>query len=239
MNKNFNDAKDHFLKEGYCSFSIKDLDLEFATFIEEYLTCDDKKNLREVFTTGRFDSNKFETSFNENTFAEAESVKQKLVDEYDYGNNVSQCWYRCDLEKVNKYLSTNLNYPYQNKHNEFVKYLENKLFNILKYFYDLSDNVQLDNSELLFTLYNKDCRFSQHQDGVGVNYCSMIIYLNKNYNPDNGGLLLLNDDFVIPELFNVALMDLSKHNVRHGVSKVVNDVERYGILYFPIVKNND
>ena len=233
MNKNFSDAKEHFINKGYCSFDLSEFDTEFLEFIYKYLICDNLDNLNEVFLKGRFDAVEHETTFIVKTAEERENVKQTLIDKYDYlteeGNpNVTQCWFWTHMEEMANYLNISEDY--------LRSYLENKIYKILEYFYDLPENTKIDNEELKFTLYNKDCIFTQHSDGIGVNYCSMIIYLNKDYNKEDGGLLLLDDEYVIPEIGTVALMDLSKHNVRHGVSRVTGGPGRFAILAFPIVK---
>ena len=238
MNINFDDAKDSFLKNGYCSFNLKDFDLEFFQFIKNFLNCSEEKNLSEIFLKARFDANDFQTTFEYKTFEEMENFKKSLIEKYDWYQkdgktpNTSQCWYYCHTIDVHDYLKKNSNYKISNLN----KYISDKINNIVKYFYDLADTAKINNNELMFSLYNKDCRFTQHQDGVGVNYCSIIIYLNENYKAENGGLLLLNDENVVPEIGNVAIMDLSKHNIRHGVSKVTGGPGRFAILCFPILE---
>lgn len=239
MNINFQDAKHYFLKDGYCCFNIKDFDLEFSEFIKNFLSCNEEKNLTKFFLKARFDANDFRTTFQYKTFEEMENFKQSLIEKYDYYRedaktpNTSQCWYYCNANYIHQYFKKNKEY----KVLDLNKYLSDKISKIVKYFYDLPESTKLNNEELMFSLYNKDCRFTQHQDGVGVNYCSIIIYLNENYKAENGGLLLLNDESVIPEIGNVIIMDLLKHNIRHGVSKVTGGPGRFAILCFPILQN--
>ena len=114
------------------------------------------------------------------------------------------------------------------------------LNDIVKFLYDLEDGVELSHKELQLTYYNKDCRFVPHTDGpqTGI-LCSMILYLNENYNRDNGGLLVFNDELITPELGICAIMDLTKHDIKHGVTKVVDGPGRFAILSFPKNKNNN
>lgn len=236
MNKNFQDAKEHFINEGYCSFDINEFDIEFANFLEEMLSCDSEINLQNCFKKGRFDSENYKTTLKKESFQKLDKVKSELVKEYDFYNgdvpNVTQCWFFTESNEVHEYLKKNkTNYYKSNLKN----YLEKVLHKIMQYFYDLDASTNINFSELQFSLYNKDCVFTQHSDGIGVNYCSILIYLNKNYNESDGGLLLLNNESVIPELGKVAIMDLSKHDVRHGVSKVTGGYGRFAILCFPII----
>lgn len=231
MNQFIENAKKEFLDKGYTSFNIKNFDSEFASFIENNLACDYDKNFKECFFEGRFDSETLKTHFKKENFEEAEQYRKDLLKEHDWMDgerpNMTQCWYWSHIDYVQSYLNI--------RDINLKKYIENKIYNILKFFYEFSDNTELNQDELKFTLYNKDCVFTQHSDGIGVNYCSIIIYLNKNYNKEYGGLLLLNDEYVLPELGTVALMDLSKHNTKHGVSKVLDGPGRYAILSFPVI----
>ncbi len=135
-------------------------------------------------------------------------------------NDISQCWYG--------------SYSLTNKEKAII---QNGIYNICKYFYDLKDNVSLDTSELELTYYDKGCRFVAHHDAITTNLCSIIIYLNKNYNKENGGLLYLNGEEIIPEFGNIGFMDLSKSDISHGVSKVTDGPGRYAILCFPKLKD--
>ena len=239
MNTSFQDAKEHFLSKGYCTFNIKEFDLEFFEFINDFLICNDEKNLSEFILRGRFDSKDLQTNFEYQTFEEMENYKKDLIEKYDgyYEDKktpyITQCWYYSHPDNAHRYLKKNKDY----KVADLQEYLSDKIGNIVKYFYNLPKNSKLNNNELLFSLYNKDCRFVQHQDGVGVNYCSILIYLNENYKSENGGLLLLNDENIVPEIGKVVIMDLSKHAIRHGVSVVTGDVGRFAILCFPILQN--
>lgn len=221
MNKNFETAKQHFIEKGYCEFSIKDFDIEFYNFLENNLICDEHNNIQDKFYVFRFDSDNLETRYHSETksYLDAKTKKEELLNDSNSNLNVSQCWYFSN--------------EFENGHRNVI---EEGIYNICKYFYDLSDDTKLNNNELQLSYYDKGCKFSTHSDGMTVNLCSIIIYLNKNYNKDNGGLLLLNGEEVIPEFGNVALMDLSKHDISHGVTEVIGGPGRYAILDFPKLK---
>ena len=104
---------------------------------------------------------------------------------------------------------------------------------IIKYFYGFQAIDRTKSDELSLTYYDEGCLFKPHHDGATENLCSMIIYLNKDYDESNGGLLVLNDGYVVPEFGQCALMDLSTHDIRHGVTKVTGGPGRYAILSFP------
>jgi Rps23 Pro-64 3,4-dihydroxylase Tpa1-like proline 4-hydroxylase len=86
------------------------------------------------------------------------------------------------------------------------------------------------------TYYNNKCKFTPHVDEYAVKLCSILVYLNENYDKNNGGLLLLNDEEVIPTFGKCAIMDLSTHHIKHGVSEVIGGIGRYAILSFPTIK---
>jgi len=220
MNSSFTDAKEHFLKHGYCNASLKDIDLDFYNYLEANFLCDEEKNLQDKFYRFRFDSEKFETRYYSETksYEDARLKKEEYLNTYSK-SKISQCWYG--------------SYELDDKERRIIK---RGIYNICNYFYDLNNENALDNSEAELTYYDKGCKFQEHRDGVSVNLCSIIIYLNKNYKKENGGLLYLNGEEIIPEFGNVGLMDLSKHDIRHGVSEVIDGPGRYAILDFPKLK---
>ena len=107
----------------------------------------------------------------------------------------------------------------------------------MKYLYDYDDSVEIDHNELQLTLYNKNCRFTPHKDNPESEYiCTITIYLNENYNKDNGGLLFLDGESITPELGTCAVMDLQTHDIEHGVTEVTAEIGRFALLSFPTFK---
>ncbi len=209
--------REFFKQNGYCDFSVKDVDIDFYNFLEENLICDSEKNLQHRFSEFRFDSNKLETRFrsDDNTYESAKAKKEEIFNESGH-TDISQCWYYDN--NIEESLST-----------EIVKGIDN----IIKYFYGFPVMTSPKLDELAFTYYDEGCVFTPHHDGASINLCSIIIYLNKDYDESNGGLLVLGDGYVVPEFGQCALMDLSKHDINHGVTKVTGGPGRYAILSFP------
>lgn len=221
MNIGFEDAKEHFIKYGYCNASLKDIDLNFYNYLESNFLCDEEKNIKDRFSIIRFESGDISKihEANPETFEAAHAKKIEFLNTNNDKLGISQCWY------------------YSLKIDKYEKAIISKgIYNICKYFYDLPENGYLNNSELMFSYYDEGCKFTPHHDGVTINLCSIIIYLNKNYKKENGGLLLLNGEEIVPEFGNVALMDLSKHDISHGVSEVIGGPGRFAILDFPKLK---
>jgi Rps23 Pro-64 3,4-dihydroxylase Tpa1-like proline 4-hydroxylase len=120
-----------------------------------------------------------------------------------------------------------------------------KIYNkITKYFFDLDESEQL-NVEISSTLYNDRCFLHDHIDGKSPvkNYASILIYLNENWNGEDGGNLILKGDDgieykVVPEFGRVAMIDLQNFDIYHAVEKVINNKERYCLISFPFNKKN-
>lgn len=227
-NTELNSIKEEFLKKGYCKIPVNLIDEDFYYFLLENLKCNENKDLKNIFHTFRFDSNKLETRvIDENaTFEELNLQKEELYSLYK-NDNISQIWFmNTDVQNVANSLNINN--------------LRNKLeigFNkIVKFLYDLEEK-DIVHPELQFSYYNKNCKFTAHTDGTYSGLlCSMILYLNENYNKENGGLLILNDELITPEFGICAIMDLTKHDIRHGVTEVLDGNGRFAILSFPKIK---
>ena len=225
------EIKESFTKNGYCQVPINLINPDFYKFIVEYFKCTEENNLKDLFNTFRFDSSKFETMFknDKKNHLETNAEKERLYSLYD-DTDISQIWFwNNQWPEITKYLNLD-DKPLKN-------IIESGLNDILKFLYDLEDGVELSHKELQLTYYNKDCRFVPHTDGPSTGIlCSMILYLNEDYNRDNGGLLVFNDELITPELGICAIMDLTKHDIKHGVTKVVDGPGRFAILSFPKIK---
>jgi hypothetical protein len=212
---NIEQKREFFKENGYCDFSIKDIDVDFYNFLETNLICNSEKNLQDKFSQFRFDSNKIQTRFqsSDGLYETARLKKEEFLADCDKGS-LSQCWY----------FDKNIEIPISNEIRKGIR-------NIIKYFYGYAPLWEKD--ELQLTYYDDGCIFTPHSDGKSINLCSIIIYLNKNYNESDGGLLVLNDGYVVPEFGKCALMDLSNYDIKHGVTKVTGGPGRYAILAFP------
>jgi Rps23 Pro-64 3,4-dihydroxylase Tpa1-like proline 4-hydroxylase len=221
MNNSFETAKEHFLKHGYCNASLKDIDLDFYNYLEANFLCDENNNLQDRFHRLRFDSEVFKTTYISpiETFEACAIKKEEFLKSYKDGQ-ITQCWY----------------ISYGIDQNDERNIISNGIYNVCKYFYDLTENDVLDNTEAQLSYYDKGCFFKEHRDAATINLCSIIIYLNKDYKKENGGLLLLNGEEIVPEFGNIGFMDLSKHDIKHGVTEVIDGPGRYAILAFPKLK---
>ena len=179
------DIRNEFKNQGECYFPIKSIDEEFHNYLSEHYKCNETKNLHDMWTNQ--DDNGFKFHMGEiieqgkevhhvvehGSFDELELKKNELVEKYKEEKykdwKCNQLWYYNTTPKP--IITTGIN-------------------NIVRYLYDLDDDVEFsDVDQVLLTLYNEHCRFVQHSDGPQAGYmCSVVIYLNENYDVSSGGL---------------------------------------------------
>jgi Rps23 Pro-64 3,4-dihydroxylase Tpa1-like proline 4-hydroxylase len=104
--------------------------------------------------------------------------------------------------------------------------LNQLLYKIFSKYYDYNFNDL--NFMTQYTHYDEGCFIEPHKDGVSLSrLCGILIYLNKNYDITNGGLLVLeNKTTIIPEFGKVVLMDYTKNSIEHSVTPVLNGNRR-------------
>jgi len=94
--------------------------------------------------------------------------------------------------------------------------------------------------EPLLTLYTKGGLLGGHQDGKPNGYeefpqqkpANVLIYLNKDYKDEYGGLFIVEDDKVIPSFADIVFLNFSgDSDPFHMVSEVVEDVNRFALLF--------
>jgi hypothetical protein len=92
----------------------------------------------------------------------------------------------------------------------------------------------------LLTLYTKGCLLGGHQDGKPNGYeefsqqkpANVLIYLNKDYKEEYGGLFIVEDDKVIPSFADIVFLNFSgDSDPFHMVSEVIEDVNRFALLF--------
>ena len=92
----------------------------------------------------------------------------------------------------------------------------------------------------LLTLYTKGCLLGGHQDGKPDGYesfpqqkpANILIYLNKDYKEEYGGLFIVENDKLIPSFADIVFLNFSgESDPFHMVSEVVEDVNRFALLF--------
>jgi hypothetical protein len=92
----------------------------------------------------------------------------------------------------------------------------------------------------LLTLYTKGCLLRGHRDGKPDGYetfqqqkpANILLYLNKGYKKEYGGLFVVEEEEIIPEFADIIFLNFSgDSDPFHMVSKVVEDVNRFALLF--------
>jgi hypothetical protein len=92
----------------------------------------------------------------------------------------------------------------------------------------------------LLTLYTKGCLLSGHKDGKPDGYenfqnqkpANILIYLNKEYKKEYGGLFVVEDEEIIPEFADIIFLNFSgDSDPFHMVREVTQDVNRFALLF--------
>lgn len=138
---------------------------------------------------------------------------------------ISQIWlFQSSTEEteISKYHNKIIHDIYQNSE-EYIKLNEERVIN---------HNMNL-------TLYKKGCFLNKHQDGANPgNLCAILVYLNEEYSPEEGGYLILNEsDIIYPEIGKCVIIDFTKNDIFHEVETYIGEYGRYAILDFVSFKS--
>ena len=92
----------------------------------------------------------------------------------------------------------------------------------------------------LLTLYTKGCLLGGHRDGKPDGYenfqqqkpANILIYLNKDYKKEYGGLFIVDDEEIVPNFADILFLNFTEDSDPfHEVSKVTEDVSRFALLF--------
>jgi hypothetical protein len=247
------ESKEKLKKDGYTSFEIKDFDEEFYNFLLP-LKCSEEKNLKNYYTHLRADGGfhiegyredvskdkiKVQTDFK--SFQNASEKKNEIVDILKNNSNcmMSQLWYYSDLNSIipPDRPEDGTQYATNEPMAKFKKYV----YNITKHFFDFEDTQEFCLFASMSTYYNEGCMLANHGDGTGTGrICALLIYLNEEYDENDGGVLILNnEEKVIPTFGKVAIIDLQSFDIQHQVTEVTGGLGRFAILAFVKKKEDE
>jgi hypothetical protein len=231
----------HKLKtEGYCNFHISDFNEKYEEGIKKHMIgIDDSKYkklmsglrlditnrdlVNDMIISDLYDENGNSKMYNAGTFTNSEKIKDYIRNSYPK-EDVFQIWH---------WNAGDMN---MNVENYYKPYFDK----IARYFYDVEPSQQLKyNSQ--FTMYSNKCFLQNHQDGkVNGRLCVVLIYLNEEYDESNGGVLILNgNEKVLPKIGNIAILDLGKYDIEHQVTEVIGNQNRYCVLSFISLNNEE
>jgi hypothetical protein len=247
------EAKEKLKKDGYTSFELKDFNEEFYNFLLP-LKCNEEKNLKHKYKHLRADGGFHFEDYREDTskpkiklqdsfdsFESASKKKNDIVDmiKNDSGCIMSQLWYYCDMNQIiaSDIPNNDIDYLIHEPISKFQKYV----YNITKEFFDFEDSQEFVLFAPMSTYYDKGCVLANHGDGTGTGrVCAMLIYLNEEYDENDGGILILdNKEKVIPTFGKVAIIDLQSFDIQHQVTEVTGGIGRYALLTFVKKKEDE
>lgn len=234
-------SKEKLKKDGYTFFELNDFDPEFYNWLLPY-KCNGENNLKDKFKYLRVDAMEEHDILNPtkerkrmqiaqkfDSFKDAFQKKTEMLDFLSTNKNVlcSQMWFYNDLSDI---ISDD------DDLDNLKKYIDN----LIKYYFDFDESQELCLFSPTFTYYDDNCHLGNHSDGTGTGrVCSLLFYLNENYDAQNGGCLLLNNkQLVVPKFGRVAIIDLQSFDIPHMVTEVTGGLGRYAFLTF-IKKKED
>lgn len=220
------EAKEKLKKEGYTWFELSEFDSEFYNWLQP-LKCNKETNLKDKITTLRMDMAKhplIENTEIKDDFETHELASQKkteIINDYKNIAAFTQIWYYNDLDV---FLQTK-----KLKDKDYKKYIQN----VVSYFFDFEEDKKYSDLSCC-TYYDTGSFLKNHSDGTGTGrICAMLIYLNEDYDAQDGGCLILNtEQIIVPKFGRVAIIDLQTFNIPHMVTEVTGGIGRYALLSF-------
>lgn len=221
---------------GYTSFNLKDFNEEYYDYFLPF-KCNEESNLKEHIKGLRADypGRNLQKDLYK-TFAEAEIEKEELLQNVngknEGENNFSQIYYQFHFltifEKIIGVDSGDTP-PYTQI-----------ISSIIKQFFDIDESVELS-CVTNITYYDKECMLNRHSDGTNTGrICAILIYLNETYDYNDGGILVLGNEYkVLPVFGNVAIIDLKSFDILHEVTKVTGGLGRFALLSFVKLKEDE
>ena len=218
------------ITNGYTHFKIKDYDSEMYNYLLP-LRCNEYTDLKKYMVHLCIDGEANLNLLNElgvhinksyDTFEIAEKNRIESIN-LIVEDGMFQAWHYGLIGDVlkPKGLDTSI-------FNEYI-------FDLVRECFGLDKTTELHAVSNSITYFDKGCKIRNHQDGNDEDrVCSLLIYLNQNYDETNGGCLVLeNETTIVPEFGNVAIISLDKKfNVQHEVTEVIDGMGRYAICVF-------
>ena len=249
---NVQEAKEKLKKDGYTSFNLEDFDKDFFNFLLP-LKCNAESNLKDSYNILRSNISHIEGTniddvfvglSNSNSFKTHEKAKEladKIFDKLGDNSSIIQLWYYADIGHVIAPESKKIGHKYIISHENARNELENYIKKIVTYFFDFEETQEYCLFSPSITYYDTGCLLKNHGDGTNTGrICSLLIYLNEEYDENNGGILVLdNKEKVIPNFGKVAIIDLQNFDIQHQVTEVTGGIGRFAFLTFVKTKENE
>lgn len=226
--------------EGYCYFHISDYEKKYEEAFKKHAIGEDDSEYKKLMSGIRLDitnrdllndiviSDMFDEGgnfkmYNAGTFEDAEKMKDYIRNSHPK-EDIFQIWH---------WNAGDMGMKIENYYNPYFDMMA-------RYLYDVEPSQKLKfNSQ--FTMYGNRCFLQNHKDGkVDGRLCVILVYLNEEYDTSNGGLLILNtNERVLPKIGNIAILDLGEFDIEHQVTEVIGNQNRYCVLSFISLKNEE
>lgn len=216
------DKKSELFEKGYTTFNLNDFK-EFQKYYDLFNEFKEPQFIKKIKGAHGF-------KFTAENYPKSHNIEK---DDFKSFTDAFDDIYPVYLETINKNLNIH-QYWFRCRPNMFTnKTFENIMVDVAEIMYEVnSKNIQLYST---LTYYGLGCKLEKHTDGIANNrFFGILLYLNENYDKMWGGNLILKDECeVVPEYGNVAIIDFSKLNASHEVTKVVGGPGR--MAYFGFV----
>jgi len=231
------ESKNLLKTKGYTHFNLKDFNKEhydlllpfkcsetknfkrFVKGVRANLVTDNYKPVEEILINKEFD-----------TIEEANEVKEDILKNH-LQNRIDmlatdmfgQLYYQSNFGLIFSKLTNGKDW----------KFCLDMISDVIRYYYDIDEMVELTHLTTA-TYYDNGCFLTNHSDGTDTGrICALLIYLNEEYDENDGGILILNnEEKIIPTFGNFAIIDLQSFDMPHQVTEVTGGIGRYAILSF-------
>ena len=98
----------------------------------------------------------------------------------------------------------------------YVRHIVNRIYNV---------SVEDDSIVSNLTCFTKRCEIVPHTDNnENKRICGILSYFSEDWDDNDGGLLRLNNNQTFnPTLGNIVILDYTKNNIEHEVTKVLKE----------------
>jgi len=235
------ESKNLLKTKGYTQFDLKDFNKAHYDLLLPF-KCNETNNFKKLVTGVRVDlpgednkpESKIRVSKEFDTIEEAIAVKEEILknhlenkEKQKYPKHgFGQLYYQKSFGEIFSKLTND------NSDKNWQLYLD-IINDIVKYYYDLDESVTFDYITST-TYYDNGCFLTNHSDGKNTGrICALLIYFNEEYDENDGGILILNnEEKIIPTFGKFAIIDLQSFDVPHEVTEVTGGIGRYAVLSF-------